>query len=148
MSLTDCAKGWHDNDGSDVCVRCGLDLNPAVENQNPDFVIDGHLFDDPESELDSDGEFAPFMIFMPRLQRHLPERYDTRAEAEAGLARNLAEAKSDRLNALGAAFMATRPELPANRLGKWIDDNIEVLSPAERATGHAILNQMWKVAFP
>lgn len=85
MSLLDCAKGWHENDGNDTCERCGLDLNPPAENPNDDFQVDGHLFDDPDSDQAFDGEFAPFQIFMPRLQRYLPEKYDARAEAEARL---------------------------------------------------------------
>lgn len=31
MSLYECAHGWHDNDGSDICTRCGTDLNPAAD---------------------------------------------------------------------------------------------------------------------
>lgn len=27
MSLMDCAKGWHENGGDDVCERCGEQLN-------------------------------------------------------------------------------------------------------------------------
>lgn len=34
---TDCIKGWHENEGDDVCVRCGLDLNPPRIEIAPTF---------------------------------------------------------------------------------------------------------------
>lgn len=31
MSLMECARGWHENEGDDICTRCGIDLNPPIE---------------------------------------------------------------------------------------------------------------------
>lgn len=53
---------------------------------NPQFVVDGHTFDDPDSDLAGDGQFAPFMIFMPAEQDYLHGTFATRAEAERWIA--------------------------------------------------------------
>jgi hypothetical protein len=49
MSLQDCANGWHQNEGDDVCVRCGLDLNPP---RRPEMDIESTVTIAPE---DADG---------------------------------------------------------------------------------------------
>ncbi|WP_425902475.1 hypothetical protein [Agrobacterium radiobacter] len=46
------------------------------------FCVDGHEFENEESALAGDGEFAPFRIFDIENQDYLPGTYPTREEAE------------------------------------------------------------------
>jgi hypothetical protein len=57
---------------------------------HPRYIVDGHTFDDEESDLTGDGQFPPFRIFMPDEQDYLPGTYPTREAAQA---------EADRLNA-------------------------------------------------
>jgi hypothetical protein len=36
MGELDCAKGWHQNEGDDVCVHCGLNLNSGSRLEDSD----------------------------------------------------------------------------------------------------------------
>jgi hypothetical protein len=54
-----------------------------VSNPNPRFVVDGHTYDDPDSDLASDGEFAPFYVFDTERQKNVEGPFETRGEAEA-----------------------------------------------------------------
>lgn len=46
------------------------------------YVVDGHITEDPDSDLDGYGQFAPFRIFVPDRQDYLPGTYATREEAQ------------------------------------------------------------------
>lgn len=52
-------------------------------NPNPEFIVDGFDFDDPDSMQSSDGAFPPFRIFHSASQNYIPGEYQVRAEAEA-----------------------------------------------------------------
>lgn len=50
-------------------------------------TVDGHMFDDSDSDLAGDGEFPPFRLFVANAQNYLSGTYTTReaAQAEADL---------------------------------------------------------------
>lgn len=52
-------------------------------NPNPLYVVDGHEFDDEDSALLGDGQFAPFRVFDTVAQQHLALKFGTREDAEA-----------------------------------------------------------------
>lgn len=54
-------------------------------NPNPRYVVDGHEFENADSNLMGDGTFPPFLIFNTDAQDHLPQTYQTRGAAEAAL---------------------------------------------------------------
>jgi hypothetical protein len=47
------------------------------------YVVDGHEFPEPESNLTGDGKHAPFYVFRVDTQAYLPGAYATRHQAEA-----------------------------------------------------------------
>lgn len=49
------------------------------------YVVDGHEFENPESDLLGDGQFPPFRILDIEAQDYLPGVYNTRAEAETAM---------------------------------------------------------------
>ena len=49
---------------------------------NREVFVDGHEYDDPDSDLAGDGQFAPFYVFDADLQRNVAGPFDSRAEAE------------------------------------------------------------------
>lgn len=53
------------------------------------YCVDGHLFENEDSDLAGDGEFAPFYVFNIEAQDYLLPPYPSRAEAQA---------EADRLN--------------------------------------------------
>lgn len=54
-------------------------LNASEERR---YCVDGHQFDNPESDLLGDGGFAPFYVFDIAAQAYLPYQFATRADAE------------------------------------------------------------------
>lgn len=57
------------------------------------YCVDGHEYEDPESNLAGDGEFPPFRVFDIEEQDWLGTPYDTREAAQV---------EADRLNSEGA----------------------------------------------
>lgn len=49
----------------------------------PNFIVDGHEYDNEDSDLAGDGEFAPFYVFDIEGQDYLPGTYPTREAAQA-----------------------------------------------------------------
>lgn len=46
------------------------------------FIVDGYEFDDPDSNLAADGEFAPFLIFDIEQQDYVDVKFDDRTVAQ------------------------------------------------------------------
>ena len=38
IDMLDCARGFHNNEGDDVCSRCGLNLQETQTPETPDYV--------------------------------------------------------------------------------------------------------------
>lgn len=55
--------------------------------------------------------------------------------------------QEEAMHALARAFMDTRPNLKSLSLDEWMVEHDEVLTPAERATGHAILSMFAERGF-
>lgn len=45
------------------------------------WVVDGHTHDNPDSDLQGDGQFAPFWVFDPEGQRYVAGPFDKREDA-------------------------------------------------------------------
>lgn len=58
-------------------------MHMTADGLHPRYVVDGHMAENEESDLDGFGQFPPFRIFMPDEQDYLPETYQTREAAQA-----------------------------------------------------------------
>lgn len=72
----------------------------AKGNPNPPFVVDGHEFDDEDSNLAGDGNYPPFYIFDTARQQNLPGSYSKRENAQF---------IADKLNEASMAGIIPRP---------------------------------------
>ena len=65
--------------------------NPKPETRNPkpetrNLCVDGHEYDDTESNWAGDGQFPPFAVFDIDAQKNLLPFYQTRKQAEEAMA--------------------------------------------------------------
>ena len=76
-----------DEPDSDWWVAPVESPDPEVEEHElePSFCVDGHEYDDPESNMLGDGQWAPFRVFDINAQGYLPGEYNTRQEAEEAM---------------------------------------------------------------
>lgn len=56
-----------------------------MPNPNPRYCVDGHEFNNVDSEMAGDGQFAPFRVFDTKAQDYLPGTYATRVDAERAI---------------------------------------------------------------
>jgi hypothetical protein len=71
------------------------DRKATQMSKKRNLCVDGHEFDNPESNWAGDGEFPPFVVFDIDAQENLPPYYATRSQAQLAMERLLAPIVSD-----------------------------------------------------
>ena len=84
MNVLGHLQRWRSTSDTIAMDNAEADARAAAKgNPNPPYVVDGHEFDDEDSNLTGDGNFPPFYVFDTERQRNLPGRHPTREAAQA-----------------------------------------------------------------
>jgi hypothetical protein len=79
-----------------------------------DYCVDGHEFENADSEMLGDGNFPPFVVFNISKQENEPGEFATREDAEAAMVRIISfDAMREALAAIVAADRDTDTFLPS-----------------------------------